>query len=147
LKFSIINAPKAQRLRPSTSRVDNLGRLRQALDDLGLAATTNIVITADHGFATVSKESASSPAAKASYPDVVPGFLPRGFLAIDIAKALDLPLFDPDNHNARVGETAAPRAGNGAIGNDAEKPEAIIAANGDSKQESRADLRHPESLV
>ena len=111
---------------------DNLGRLRQALDDLGLAAATNIVIIADHGFATVSKESATSPAAKASYPDVVSGFLPRGFLAIDIAKALDLPLFDPDNHNARVGENAAPRAGNGVIGNDAEKPEAIIAANGGS---------------
>jgi hypothetical protein len=90
------------------------------LDDLGLAATTNIVITADHGFATVSKESATSPAAKASYPDVVPDFLPRGFLAIDIAKALDLPLFDPDNHNARVGENAAPRVGNGVIGKDAE---------------------------
>jgi hypothetical protein len=111
---------------------DNLGRLRQALEDLGLAATTNIVITADHGFGTVSKESATSPAAKASYPDVVPGFLPRGFLAIDIAKALDLPLFDPDNHNARVGENAAPRAGNGVIGNDAEKPEVIVAANGGS---------------
>jgi type I phosphodiesterase/nucleotide pyrophosphatase len=121
-----------------TSRVairnadDNLGRLRQALDDLGLGATTNIVITADHGFATVSKESATSLAAKASYPDVVPGFLPRGFLAIDIAKALDLPLFDPDNHNARIGENAAPRAGNGVIGKDAERPEAIVAANGGS---------------
>jgi len=72
------------------------------------------------------------PAAKASYPDVVSGFLPRGFLAIDIAKALDLPLFDPDNHNARVGENATTRSGNGVIGNDAEKPEAIIAANGGS---------------
>src|SRR5262249_30409640 len=49
-----------------------------------------------------------------------------------IAKALDLPLFDPDNHNARVGENAAPRAGNGVIGKDAEKPEAIVAANGGS---------------
>jgi hypothetical protein len=111
---------------------DNFRRLRQALDDLGLAASTNIVITADHGFATVSKESATSPAAKASYPDVVPGFLPRGFLAIDIAKALDLPLFDPDNHNARVGENAMSRAGNGVIGRDSEKPEAIVAANGGS---------------
>jgi hypothetical protein len=111
---------------------DNLRRLRQALDDLGLAASTNIVIAADHGFATVSKESATSPAAKASYPDVVPGFLPRGFLAIDIAKALDLPLFDPDNHNTRVGENTAPRAGNGVIGNGPEKPEAIVAANGGS---------------
>jgi hypothetical protein len=111
---------------------DNLGRLRQALDDLGLAAITNIVITADHGFATVSKESATSPAAKARYPDVAPGFLPRGFLAIDIAKALELPLFDPDNHNVRVGENATPRAGNGVIGKDAERPEAIVAANGGS---------------
>jgi hypothetical protein len=110
----------------------NLRRLRQALDDLGLASTTNVVIAADHGFATASKESATSPAAKASYPDVVPGFLPRGFLAIDIAKALDLPLFDPDNNNARVGENAAPRAGNGLIGKDAEKPDAIVAANGGS---------------
>src|SRR5262249_10382203 len=61
---------------------DNLARLRQALDNLGLAATTNIVITADHGFATVSKESATSPAAKANYPDVVPGFLPRGVVRL-----------------------------------------------------------------
>src|SRR5262249_49657295 len=111
---------------------DNFRRLRQALDALGLAATTNIVIAADHGFATASKESAISPAAKASYPGVVPGFLPRGFLAIDIAKALDLPLFDPDNNNARVGENAAPRAGNGLIGKDADKPEVIVAANGGS---------------
>jgi len=110
----------------------NLRCLRQALDDLGLAPTTNVVIAADHGFATASKESATSPAAKASYPDVVPGFLPRGFLAIDIAKALDLPLFDPDNNNAHVGENAAPRAGNGLIGKDAEKPDAIVAANGGS---------------
>src|SRR5258707_227122 len=111
---------------------DNLRRLRQTLDDLGLTATTNIVVAADHGFATASKESATSPAAKASYPGVVPGFLPHGFLAIDIAKALGLPLFDPDNNNAHVGENVAPRAGNGLIGKDAEKPDAIVAANGGS---------------
>jgi hypothetical protein len=111
---------------------DNLNQLRQALDDLGLAATTNILIAADHGFSTVSKESATSTAAKASYPDVVPGFLPYGFLAIDLAKTLNLPLFDPDNKNARVGENAAPRAGNGLIGEDPSKPEVIVAANGGS---------------
>jgi hypothetical protein len=111
---------------------DNLKRLRQALDDLGLAATTNILIAADHGFSTVSKESATSAAAKASYPDVVPGFLPFGFVAIDLAKALNLPLFDPDNKSARVGENAAPRAGNGLIGEDSGKPEVIVAANGGS---------------
>jgi len=111
---------------------DNLKRLRQALDDLGLAATTNILIAADHGFSTVSKESATSAAAKASYPDVVPNFLPYGFLAIDLAKTLNLPLFDPDNRNVRVGENATPRAGNGLIGEDPSKPQVIVAANGGS---------------
>src|SRR5215470_15549704 len=36
---------------------DNLANLRKALDDLGLAATTDIVVAADHGFSTISKES------------------------------------------------------------------------------------------
>jgi len=111
---------------------DNLKRLRQALDELGLAATTNILIAADHGFSTASKESATSTAAKASHPDVVPGFLPYGFLAIDLAKVLNLPLFDPDNKNMRVSENAAPRAGNGLIGQNPSKPEVIVAANGGS---------------
>src|SRR5258707_13811362 len=111
---------------------DNLKQLRQALDDLGLAATTDIIIAADHGFATVSKESVTSLAAKMSYADVSPGFLPRGFLAIDLAKALDLPLFDPDNKNARMAENAAPRAGNGLIGQNPAKPDVVIAANGGS---------------
>src|SRR5260370_22386054 len=73
---------------------DNLKQLRQALDDLGLAATTDLIIAADHGFATVSKERVTSLAPKISHADVSLGFLPRGFLAIDLATALDLPLFD-----------------------------------------------------
>src|SRR6202011_1724617 len=36
---------------------NKLAQLRKALDDLGLSATTNIVIAADHGFSTISKES------------------------------------------------------------------------------------------
>src|SRR5260370_19806822 len=77
---------------------DNLKQLRQALDELDLAATTDIIIAADHGFATVSKERATSLAAKTSYADAPPGVLPRGFLAIDLAKALGRPLFHPDNN-------------------------------------------------
>ncbi len=111
---------------------DNLKQLRQALDELDLAATTDIIVAADHGFATVSKESATSFAAKTSYADVPPGFLPRGFLAIDLAKALDVPLFDPDNKNARVTENATPRAGSGLIGQNPAKPDVVIAANGGS---------------
>src|SRR5258705_8454258 len=40
---------------------NNLAQLRKALDDLALAATTNIMIAADHGFWTISKESKTSP--------------------------------------------------------------------------------------
>ena len=32
---------------------DNLAALRQALDELGLAATTDIIVSADHGFSTI----------------------------------------------------------------------------------------------
>jgi hypothetical protein len=111
---------------------DALTTIRQALDDLGLAATTDIIIAADHGFSTISKESETSPAAKARYADVHPGFLPPGFLAIDIAKALDLPLFDANDKNAQVGAGAHPKAGNGLIGRDAAAPEIVVAANGGS---------------
>jgi len=111
---------------------DALTTIRQALDDLGLAATTDIIIAADHGFSTISKESETSPAAKARYADVHPGFLPPGFLAIDIAKALDLPLFDANDKNAQVGAGAHPKAGNGLIGRDAAAPDIVVAANGGS---------------
>lgn len=111
---------------------DNLKQLRQALEELDLAATTDIIVAADHGFATVSKESTTSFAAKTSYADVPPGFLPRGFLAIDLAKALDLPLFDPDNKNVRVAASASPRFGNGLIGQNPTQPDIVIASNGGS---------------
>jgi hypothetical protein len=111
---------------------DNLKTIRQALDDLGLSESTDIVIAADHGFSTISKESATSAAAKAHYADVHPGFLPPGFLALDIAKALDLPLYDPDNKNTQVGEGAHPKAGNGLIGRDPVAPDVAVAANGGS---------------
>jgi Type I phosphodiesterase / nucleotide pyrophosphatase len=111
---------------------DALKTIRQALDDLGLADTTDIIIAADHGFSTVSKESETSPAAKANYEDVRPGFLPPGFLAIDLATALDLPLFDPNEKNAPVGAGVYPKAGNGLIGRDPAAPDIVVAANGGS---------------
>jgi arylsulfatase A-like enzyme len=111
---------------------DNLKALQDALRELGLADDTDIVIAADHGFSTISKESQTSPAAKADYPDAPKGFLPSGFLAIDIATGLGLPLFDPDNKNIRrSAEHATPR-GNGLIGQDPDKPDVVVAANGGS---------------
>jgi arylsulfatase A-like enzyme len=111
---------------------NNLAQLRKALDELGLAATTNVIVSADHGFSTISKESKTSPAAKASYEDTPKDFLPMGFLALDLAKALDLPLFDPNDKNATVGANAHPKAGNGVLGKDPTKPNLVVAANGGS---------------
>jgi hypothetical protein len=111
---------------------NNLAQLRKALDDLGLTATTNVIIAADHGFSTISKESKTSPSAKATYEDTPKDFLPMGFLAIDLAKALNLPLFDPNNKNARVADNAHPKAGNGLLGQDPAKPDLVVATNGGS---------------
>jgi arylsulfatase A-like enzyme len=111
---------------------DNLAQLRKALDELGLAASTNIMVSADHGFSTISKESKTSPSAKVSYADTPKDFLPMGFVALDLAKALDLPLFDPNNKNAKVEGNAHPKAGNGVLGKDPAKPEVVVATNGGS---------------
>src|ERR1700716_1744620 len=111
---------------------NNLAQLRKALDDLGLTATTNVMIAADHGFSTISKESKTSPSAKAAYEDTPKDFLPMGFLAIDLAKALNLPLFDPNDKNVRIADNAHPKAGNGVLGQDPAKPDLVVATNGGS---------------
>jgi arylsulfatase A-like enzyme len=111
---------------------DDLGKIRQALKDLGLEGTTDIVVSADHGFATISKDSKTSPAAQARYADVPAGFLPPGFLAIDLAAALGLPLVDPDNDNTPVKTGEHPRFSNGLIGADPAQPQIVVAANGGS---------------
>ena len=93
-------------LTPGINGPTSLAAIKNADDNLKRAATgarsssalrrrTDIVVAADHGFSTISKQSATSPAAKAEYKDVPKGFLPPGFVAIDLAKALGLPLFDP----------------------------------------------------
>ncbi len=111
---------------------DNLAQIRKALDDLGLADSTNVIVTADHGFSTISKESKTSPTVKTTYPDTPEGFLPMGFVALDLAKALNLPLFDPNDKNAKVGDKTYPKGGNGLIGNDPAKPDVVVATNGGS---------------
>ena len=111
---------------------NNLAQLRRALDELDLSATTNIIVSSDHGFSTISKESRSSPAARINYEDTPNGFLPMGFVAIDLAKALKLPLFDPNDKNAPVADNAHPKAGNGLLGKDPAKPDVVVATNGGS---------------
>ena len=43
-----------------------------------------------------------------------------------------MPLFDPNDKNARVADGAHPRAGNGILAQDPNKPEVVIATNGGS---------------
>ena len=115
----------------------NLAAMRAALQQLGLAATTDIVVSADHGFSTASKASKTSAAAKIEYDgpvEVAPHTLPPGFLAIDLALALNLPLYDVDRFNAPVDYAHGdfPRRGDGALGADRNKPDIVVAANSGS---------------
>lgn len=111
---------------------DDLGRLRAALQEQGLAENTDIIVTADHGFSTISKQSQTSDAAKASYADVPPGLLPVGFLALDLSKALGLSLIDPDQDYKTIDAGQHPKGGDGLIGGDKDHPKVVVAANGGS---------------
>jgi phosphodiesterase/alkaline phosphatase D-like protein/arylsulfatase A-like enzyme len=129
---------------------------------------TDIFVTADHGFSTISKQavgvtfdSAGTPtyinttsyAASLSYAGVHAGFLPPGFVAIDLSHDLGATLYDPDKvatpldadknvAYAAIDPTKGerPTNGNGIIGgsgkvtNGAIDPstQVVIAANGGS---------------
>jgi hypothetical protein len=114
---------------------DDLRALREAVHALGLDSTTDVIITSDHGFSTISKESRTSPAAQDTLNGVPAGQLPPGFLALDLAHALSLRLSDPDANDVGVHpelEHKFPSHGNGLLGNDIGQPEVIVAANGGS---------------
>ncbi len=111
---------------------NDLAAIEAAVAAAGLGDQTDIVVAADHGFSTISKESATSAAARAHDEGVLPGHLPPGFLALDLATALGLPLFDPNAQNAAVAPGHHPQLGNGLIGDDAGHPKVVVAANGGS---------------
>jgi predicted AlkP superfamily pyrophosphatase or phosphodiesterase len=111
---------------------DDLARLRSSLSELGLLDSTDIIVTADHGFSTISKESQTSSTAKSKFADTLPGHLPLGFVALDLAHALNLPLIDPDDGYKVIGEGQHSKNGNGLIGADRNKPKVVVAANGGS---------------
>ena len=107
---------------------DCLARLMTALKEQGLDGTTDIVLTSDHGFSTISKESATSWAATQSYKDVPAGLLPPGFVAIDLAHALGLKLYEANGTEAAPGTHPS----HALIGDDAKKPSVVVAGNGGS---------------
>lgn len=125
-----INGPTSQAARQNADK--NLAQIRAALKDLGLEDTTDLFITSDHGFSTISKESKKSYAASQSYADVPQGFLPPGFLAIDLARSLQLSLFDPDKNNAAINPAKGQSSKNAIIGKNPNSPTVVVAGNGGS---------------
>jgi arylsulfatase A-like enzyme len=122
-----INGPTVKAAFKNVS--NDLQALRDALKAQGLEADTDIVVTADHGFSTMSRQSETSSAVTFRYPDVVPGFLPRGFLAIDMAQALKLPLHDAAGLDIDPAKGFYPKAG-ALLGPDPAHPQVVIAPNG-----------------
>ncbi len=111
---------------------NDLARIRDALKDLGLLNTTDIITTSDHGFSTIAKESQTSWTVKQKFADAPEGRLPLGFVALDLAHALNMPLIDPDDGYKTIGDGQHTKAGNGLIGGDRDKPKVVVAANGGS---------------
>ncbi len=111
---------------------DDLARIRSTLNELGLLDTTDIIVTSDHGFSTISKKSQTSSTVKTKFADALEGHLPLGFVALDIAHALNMPLLDPDDGYNAVETGQHTKNGNGLIGGDRNKPKVVVAANGGS---------------
>jgi arylsulfatase A-like enzyme len=110
---------------------DNLQALRDALAAEGLDKMTDIIVTADHGFSTISRHSATSGSAKLSFPDTKAGEIPAGFLAIDLAKALGLGLYDASGLKVEVKDGFHPKGGS-ILAQDPAKPLVVVAPNGGS---------------
>ncbi len=111
---------------------NDLARLRETLRRLGLERSTDIVVLADHGFSTISKQSRTSAAARIDYPDTPRGFLPSGFLGVDLALALHMPLADGARTPVDPAQGEHPRNDGALIGPDPLHPEIAVAANGGS---------------
>ena len=111
---------------------DDLQRLRDSLKALGLDQTTDVVVIADHGFSTASKQSRTSAAARRRYRDVPEGFLPPGFLGIDLSAALNLPLHESSGLDVDLADGFHPRQSGVVLGHDPTAPDIVIGQNGGS---------------
>jgi len=108
---------------------NDLQKLRDAVKALGLEDATDIVVTADHGFSTMTRTSATSAAGRLAYPDVAAGQTPPGFLAIDLAKALKLNLADAAGLAVDPARGFYPKRG-ALLGPDPRRPLVAVAPNG-----------------
>jgi arylsulfatase A-like enzyme len=126
-----INGPSAL---AGTRNADTmLGELMAYLKQSGLDKTTDVFVTADHGFTTVVHASATSPSAH--FDAVAPLVdIPSGFLAIDLASKLGLPLRPPGDTGPPVDFSNGGKlpGGSGILGSDPAHPDVVVAANGGS---------------
>jgi arylsulfatase A-like enzyme len=113
-----------------------LGALMAALKAQGLDKTTDVFVTADHGFTTVSHASASSPSAH--FDPVLPlADLNFGFLSVDLAASLHLRLFDPGHAlmpvdfsgGGKLSSGSPLSTGAGFLG-DPQNPDVVVVPNG-----------------
>lgn len=126
-----INGPSA--LAGDRNADTMLGELMAYLKKSGLDKTTDVFVTADHGFTTVVHASATSPSAH--FNPVSPLVdIPNGFLAIDLASKLGLPLHPPGDTGPPVDYSNGGKlpGGSGVLGSDPLHPEVVVAANGGS---------------
>jgi arylsulfatase A-like enzyme len=106
----------------------DLKGILETLKQYGLDGSTDVFVTADHGFSTIAK---AIPTADGTVgrPSLAPGFL-----AIDVGEWLGQKVFDPDREGAEVDASSGehPVQGNGLIGPNPEAPQVVVVANGGS---------------
>ena len=112
---------------------NNLAQLRKALDDLGLAASTNIIISSDHGFSTISKESKTSPSAKDFLRRYAEGFPAHGLPCDRPCEGAE-PAAVRSQRQERAASPTTPirRPATACSGKDPTKPDVVVATNGGS---------------
>jgi predicted AlkP superfamily pyrophosphatase or phosphodiesterase len=127
---------------------DDLRQIIEYLHDNGLENSTDVIVTSDHGFATISRGAMNAPKPGTGQQAPLKDTLPYGFLAIDLAQQLKLYLFDPDlpepgsssgNSFQQVDIQGGklPKRGNALLGTavhsaDGSDAKVIVAANGGS---------------
>ena len=123
-----INGPSS--LAAARHADSQLGALMAALKAQGLDKTTDVFVTADHGFITISHGSVTSPSAHMD-PVLPLVELSSGFLAVDLAASLRLRLFDPGRAFMPVdfGSGGKLSTGTGFLG-DPQNPDVVVVPNG-----------------
>ncbi|MGN6514977.1 MAG: alkaline phosphatase family protein [Rhizomicrobium sp.] len=113
---------------------ETLAALLAALKAQGLDKTTDVFVTADHGFSTIDRQSKTSATHGMTFDKVPTGETPPGVVAIDVAEALGLPMYDPFKNNSPVDYKSGtlPSFGIAALGTDAANPSVYVVANGGS---------------